>query len=177
MNEMHVLLYFNWQAVDFNIFERMKCHGVTEVTICQGKVVYEHGEVSILTCLLICKKINCSFSFFFFFFLFFIRYLCHLSFHPRASRVYWCERSYSFFVHVVVNFIYFFPAQRSSWIGTVHPHPTLPLVYVWPDLEKRCGEYCRYFWKESVYYRRGWMGLMVIKDKHLLNVLVAGKIL
>ena len=66
MNEMHVLLYFNWQAVDFNIFERMKCHGVTEVTICQGKVVYEHGEVSILTCLLICKKINCSFSFFFF---------------------------------------------------------------------------------------------------------------
>lgn len=33
------------QAVDFNIFEGMECHGVTEVTICQGKVVYENGEV------------------------------------------------------------------------------------------------------------------------------------
>lgn len=42
---MCVLLH--GQAVDFNIFEGMECHGVTEVTICQGKVVYERGEVII----------------------------------------------------------------------------------------------------------------------------------
>lgn len=36
------------QAVDFNIFEGMKCNGVTEVTICQGKVVYEHGELNVV---------------------------------------------------------------------------------------------------------------------------------
>lgn len=40
-------LLLHGQAVDFNIFEGMECHGVTEVTICQGKVVYERGEVSI----------------------------------------------------------------------------------------------------------------------------------
>lgn len=36
------------QAVDFNIFEGMECHGVAEVTICQGKVVYESGEVNVV---------------------------------------------------------------------------------------------------------------------------------
>lgn len=40
------------QAVDFNIFEGMECHGVADVTICQGKVVYEGGEVSSLVLLL-----------------------------------------------------------------------------------------------------------------------------
>ena len=29
------------QAVDFNIFEGMVCHGVTEITISRGKVVYD----------------------------------------------------------------------------------------------------------------------------------------
>ena len=44
-----VLIYFFFvclflyllQAVDFNIFEGMVCHGVTEVTISRGKVVYD----------------------------------------------------------------------------------------------------------------------------------------
>ena len=46
-NVIHMFFLFHGQAVDFNIFEGMECHGVTEVTICQGKVVYERGEVSI----------------------------------------------------------------------------------------------------------------------------------
>lgn len=36
------------QAVDFNIFEGMKCRGVADVTICQGKVVYESGELNVI---------------------------------------------------------------------------------------------------------------------------------
>lgn len=36
------------QAVDFNIFEGMECHGVADVTICQGKVVYEGGELNVV---------------------------------------------------------------------------------------------------------------------------------
>jgi len=36
------------QAVDFNIFEGMECHGVADVTICQGKVVYENGELNVV---------------------------------------------------------------------------------------------------------------------------------
>ncbi|KAL8181813.1 UNVERIFIED_CONTAM: hypothetical protein K2H54_030566 [Gekko kuhli] len=31
------------QAIDFNIFEGMVCHGVPLVTISQGKVVYDRG--------------------------------------------------------------------------------------------------------------------------------------
>ena len=44
---LYTCLLLHGQAVDFNIFEGMECHGVTEVTICQGKVVYERGEVSV----------------------------------------------------------------------------------------------------------------------------------
>uniref|UniRef100_A0A8B9J8H2 Dihydropyrimidinase n=1 Tax=Astyanax mexicanus TaxID=7994 RepID=A0A8B9J8H2_ASTMX len=33
------------QAVDYNIFEGMVCHGVPLVTISRGRVVYEHGRV------------------------------------------------------------------------------------------------------------------------------------
>ncbi|XP_041962101.1 dihydropyrimidinase [Alosa sapidissima] len=33
------------QAVDYNIFEGMVCHGVPVVTISRGKVVYENGKV------------------------------------------------------------------------------------------------------------------------------------
>ena len=39
--------------MDFNIFEGMECHGAADVTICQGKVVYERGEVSSIIFLLI----------------------------------------------------------------------------------------------------------------------------
>lgn len=31
------------QAIDFNIFEGMVCHGVAVVTISRGKVVYQNG--------------------------------------------------------------------------------------------------------------------------------------
>ncbi|KAK3731609.1 hypothetical protein QZH41_015862, partial [Actinostola sp. cb2023] len=36
------------QAVDFNIFEGMECHGVSVVTISQGRVVYEKGELNVV---------------------------------------------------------------------------------------------------------------------------------
>nr|CAB3239903.1 dihydropyrimidinase [Phallusia mammillata] len=35
------------QAVDFNIFEGMVCHGVTVCTISRGKVVYEDGKFTV----------------------------------------------------------------------------------------------------------------------------------
>ena len=35
-----------FQAVDFNIFEGMVCHGGPTVVICQGRVVVDHGKVS-----------------------------------------------------------------------------------------------------------------------------------
>ena len=35
------------QAVDYNIFEGMVCHGVPVVTISRGKVVYERGELAV----------------------------------------------------------------------------------------------------------------------------------
>uniref|UniRef100_A0A8C5FH15 Dihydropyrimidinase n=1 Tax=Gadus morhua TaxID=8049 RepID=A0A8C5FH15_GADMO len=35
------------QAVDYNIFEGMVCHGVPVVTISRGKVVYERGELTV----------------------------------------------------------------------------------------------------------------------------------
>lgn len=36
------------QAVDFNIFEGMECHGVPLTTISQGRVVYDKGEVNVV---------------------------------------------------------------------------------------------------------------------------------
>lgn len=33
------------QAVDYNIFEGMLCHGLPVVTISRGKVVYENGQL------------------------------------------------------------------------------------------------------------------------------------
>lgn len=39
------LLLFSTQAVDFNIFEGMECHGVAVTTISQGRVVYDNKEV------------------------------------------------------------------------------------------------------------------------------------
>ncbi len=35
------------QAVDFNIFEGMSCHGVVDVTVAGGKVVFENGQVTV----------------------------------------------------------------------------------------------------------------------------------
>lgn len=35
-------------AVDFNIFEGMTCHGVSLVTISQGRVVYENGKLDVV---------------------------------------------------------------------------------------------------------------------------------
>ena len=35
------------QAVDFNIFEGMVCHGVTVCTISRGKVVYQDGKFTV----------------------------------------------------------------------------------------------------------------------------------
>ena len=36
------------QAVDFNIFEGMVCHGVALVTIAGGVVAWENGELSVV---------------------------------------------------------------------------------------------------------------------------------
>ncbi|XP_069776357.1 dihydropyrimidinase [Narcine bancroftii] len=36
------------QAVDFNIFEGMVCHGVPLVTISRGKVVFDHGNLDVI---------------------------------------------------------------------------------------------------------------------------------
>lgn len=35
------------QAVDYNIFEGMECHGVPVITISRGKVVYEEGQLKV----------------------------------------------------------------------------------------------------------------------------------
>ena len=36
------------QAVDFNIFEGMVCHGVPEMVVSQGRVVVEAGQVNVV---------------------------------------------------------------------------------------------------------------------------------
>ena len=36
------------QAVDFNIFEGMVCHGGPTVVICQGRVVVDHGKIEVV---------------------------------------------------------------------------------------------------------------------------------
>lgn len=35
------------QAIDFNIFEGMTCHGVPEIVIVKGKICYEKGMVQV----------------------------------------------------------------------------------------------------------------------------------
>ena len=35
------------QAVDYNIFEGMECHGVAVLTISRGRVVYEDGQLQV----------------------------------------------------------------------------------------------------------------------------------
>ncbi|MED6277756.1 hypothetical protein CHARACLAT_016651 [Characodon lateralis] len=35
------------QAVDYNIFEGMECHGVPIITVSRGKVVYEDGQLQV----------------------------------------------------------------------------------------------------------------------------------
>jgi dihydropyrimidinase len=35
------------QACDFNVFEGMKCHGVSEIVIVGGKVRYENGNLNV----------------------------------------------------------------------------------------------------------------------------------
>lgn len=35
------------QAVDYNIFEGMECHGVPVITISRGQVVYEDGQLKV----------------------------------------------------------------------------------------------------------------------------------
>ena len=56
INYLFVIIFFITifflQAVDFNIFEGQVCHGVTEVTISRGKVVYERTNgVSLFRCI------------------------------------------------------------------------------------------------------------------------------
>lgn len=36
------------QAVDFNIFEGLECHGVPVYVISRGKVVVDHGKVDVV---------------------------------------------------------------------------------------------------------------------------------
>ncbi|XP_064409955.1 dihydropyrimidinase [Latimeria chalumnae] len=38
----------HYQAVDYNIFEGMVCHGVPVITISRGKVVYEDGVINVV---------------------------------------------------------------------------------------------------------------------------------
>lgn len=100
---------------------------MTEVTICQGKVVYEHGEVRIVSY----KFRSLKIVFILLFVLLFIYSFVIPSFVP------WCERSFSLYVHAVVNFA-FISLQLNVVRGSGRFIPTPPYPsYMYGRILKR----------------------------------------